>query len=267
MQTVALALVLSLAVGVAQTTSTFDVVSVKPHAPDGDAGVRVDTQPGGRLTIGNASLRMLITFAYRMQDDQVVGGAEWTATDRFDVLAKGEREATTEELLAMLRPVLRDRFKLRLQNATRDLPVYALTVRADGKGAARRKPSDVDCSGQPGNGARGCAFSVRPGSIQGRGMPMRRLAAVLSQFAGRIVVDRTGVDAPQDFDLTWTPEFLRARPLPPGQTEFVLNGLSVDPNGPSLFTALQEQLGLKLESTKAPVDVLVIDAAERPMPD
>src|SRR5215470_11035049 len=120
MHTVALALVLSLAVAVAQTGSTFDVVSVKSHAPDGDAGVRVDTQPGGRVTIVNASLRMLITFAYRVQDDQVIGGADWTATERFDVLAKGEREATTEELLAMLRPVLRDRFKLRLQNATRD---------------------------------------------------------------------------------------------------------------------------------------------------
>ena len=134
MRTAALALVLSFGVVVAQTGSNFDVVSVKPHAPDGDAGVRVDTQPGGRLTIANASLRMLITFAYRVQDDQVVGGAEWTATDRFDVVAKAEREATTEELLAMLRPVLRDRFKLHLQNATRDLPVYALTVRADGKG-------------------------------------------------------------------------------------------------------------------------------------
>jgi uncharacterized protein (TIGR03435 family) len=267
MHTLALAVLLSLGVLVAQPGQSFDVVSVKPHTPDGDAGVRVDTQPGGRLTIANASLRMLITFAYRLQDDQVVGGAEWTTTDRFDIVAKAEREATTEELFVMLRPVLRDRFRLGLQNATRDLPVYALTARSDGKGAGQRKPSDVDCTGLPGSGSRGCAFSVRAGSIHGRGMPMRRLAAVLSQFAGRIVVDRTGLDSPQDFDLTWTPEFLRARQPPAGQTEFVLNGLSVDPNGPSLFTALQEQLGLRLESTKAPVDVLAIERAEKPTAD
>jgi len=134
MHTFALAVILSLGVLVAQPGRSFDVVSVKPHTPDGDAGVRVDTQPGGRLTIANASLRMLLTFAYRLQDDQVVGGAEWTTTDRFDIVAKVEREATTEELFVMLRPVLRDRFRLGLQNATRDLPVYALTARSDGKG-------------------------------------------------------------------------------------------------------------------------------------
>jgi len=267
MHTLALALLLSLGVVVAQTGAGFDVVSVEPRAPGAGAGVDVDTQPGGRLTIKNASLRMLVTFAYRVQDDQVVGGDPWTANDRFDIVAKAEHEATTEELFVMLRPVLRERFKLTLNNATRDLQVLALTVRAEGKPGNQRKPSDADCTGLPGDGSRGCAFSVRAGSIHGRGMPMRRLAAVLSQFAGRIVVDRTGIDAPQDFDLTWTPEFLRARQLPPGQTEFVLNGVSVDPNGPSLFTALQEQLNLKLESTKAPVDVLVIDRAEKPTAD
>jgi uncharacterized protein (TIGR03435 family) len=266
MRIIAVVVVVS-ALGFGQATPGFDVVSVKPHAADGDAGVRIDTQPGGRLTIVNAPLRLLITSAYRVQNDQVLGGADWISSDRFDVVAKADREATTEELFVMLRPVLRERFRLTLQPATRELPVYALTARADGKGGRQLKPSDVDCAGVPGNGSRGCEFSVRPGAIHGRGMPLRRLASVLSQFAGRIVVDRTAIDAPQDFDLKWTPESFRGRELPAGQTEFVLNGLSVDPNGPSLFTAVQEQLGLKLDSTKAPVDVLVIEHAEKPSAD
>src|SRR5690242_7692261 len=246
---------------VGQSAPAFDVVSIKAHLPDGDAGVHIDTQPGGRLTIVNASLRTLVTFAYRVQDEQVVGGADWTVADRFDVLAKADREATTEELSVMLRPTLRDRFRLTLQPATRELLVYALTAN-EGRAGRQLKRSEVDCVGLPGNGGRGCEFSVRPGAIHGRGMPIGRLASVLSQFLGRIVVDRTGIDPPQDFDLTWTPDFFRGRALPAGQTEFRLNGVVVDPDGPSLFTAVQEQLGLKLDSTRAPVDVLVIERAE-----
>lgn len=265
MRIIAVALAV-LAMGVGQSAPAFDVVSIKPHPPGGDAGVRVDTQPGGRLTVVNATLRMLVTFAYKLQDDQVVGGAEWTASDRFDVLAKADREATTEELFVMLRPTLRERFALTLQPATRDLPVYALTAN-QGRAGRQLKPSDVDCAGVPGSGGRGCEFTVRAGAIHGRGMLMSRLASVLSQFVGRIVVDRSGLRRPQDFDLTWTPDFFRSRPLPAGQTEFRLNDVAIDPNGPSLFTAVQEQLGLKLDATRAPVDVLVIEHAEKPTAD
>ena len=264
MRVIVLAVAVCLAV-LAQSPG-FAVVSIKPHAPDGDAGVHIDAQPGGRLTIVNTSLRMLITFAYRLQIDQVVGGAQWTAADRFDVLAKADHDATTEELSAMLRPTLRDRFGLTLQPARREFSVYALTAN-EGRVGRQLKPSDVDCAGVPGNDTRGCEFSVRAGAIHGRGMPLGRLASVLSQFVGRIVVDRTGSDAPQDFDLTWTPDFFRGRALPAGQTEFRLNDVAIDPNGPSLFTAVQEQLGLKLESAKAPVDVLVIERADKPSAD
>jgi bla regulator protein blaR1 len=98
-------------------------------------------------------------------------------------------------------------------------------------------------------------------------MPVARLAAVLSQFAGRLVVDRTAIAGPHDFDLTWTPEQFRGRPPAPGEQTPLVNGAPVDANGPSLFTAVQEQLGLKLESAKAPVEVLVVERAERPIGD
>jgi uncharacterized protein (TIGR03435 family) len=250
----------------AQPAGAFEVASVRPNT-SGAAGIDIDTQPGGRVTITNASLRNLITFGYRIQDNQLVGGPDWSRTARFDVVAKAEKkEATTEELLAMLRPLLGERFKLAVHNESRELPVYALVaLRADGRTGEQLKRSDVDCSGLPGTGSRGCVFSVRFGNIHARGMPVARLAAVLSQFAGRIVVDRAGISGPHDFDLTWTPDQFRGRQTAPGEPPPQVNGSVVDANGPSLFTAIQEQLGLKLEATRAPVDVLVIDSAERPV--
>jgi uncharacterized protein (TIGR03435 family) len=250
----------------AQSTNAFEVASVKLNA-SGAPGIDIDTQPGGRVTITNATLRNLITFGYRIQDSQLVGGPDWARTARFDVVAKAGKEATTEELLAMLRPLLGERFKLVMHNESRELPIYALVAPRAGGRTGQLKTSDVDCAGLPGTGSRGCAFSVRFGNISARGMPVARLAAVLSQFAGRIVVDRTGIIGPHDFDLTWTPDQFRGRQTAPGEPPPQVNGAIVDANGPSLFTAIQEQLGLKLESTKGPVDVLVIDGAERPSAD
>ena len=247
-----------------QPDRVFEVASVKPNA-SGAPGIDIDTQPGGRLTITNASLRNLVTFAYRIQDNQLVGGPDWARSARFDIVAKAETEATTEELLAMLRPLLRERFKLATHGESRDMPIYALVAPpADGK---KLKAADVDCTGLPGTGSRGCAFSVRFGNIHARGIPLSRLAAVLSQYAGRVVVDRTGIAGPYDFDLTWTPDQFRGRQAAPGEQPLQVNGAPVDANGPSLFTAVQEQLGLKLEATRGPVDVLVIDGAERPIGD
>jgi uncharacterized protein (TIGR03435 family) len=249
----------------AQSAGVFEVASVKPNTSGAD-GIGIDTQPGERLTVTNASLRNLITFGYRIQDNQLVGGPDWQRTARFDVLAKAEKEGTTEELLAMLRPLLAERFKLVVHNESREMPVYALVATRTETGG-QLKAADVDCSGLPGTGTRGCAFSVRFGNIRGRGMPLARLAAVLSQFAGRIVVDRTDVSGPHDFDLTWTPDQFRGRQTATGEQPVQVDGAAVDTNGPSLFTAIQEQLGLKLESTRAPVEVLVVDRAERPAAD
>jgi len=249
----------------AQAARAFEVASVKPNTSDA-AGLDIDTQPGGRLTITNASLRNLITFAFRIQDSQLVGGPDWARNERFDVVAKAEREATTEELLFMLRPLLAERFKLVVRNESREMPAYALVpLRTDGRTGPQLKVSDVDCVGLPGTGTRGCEFGVRFGNIHGRGMPVARLAAVLSQFAGRVVVDRTAIGGPHDFDLTWTPDQFRGRATAAGEPAPIVNGAPADAMGPSLFTAVQEQLGLKLESARVPVDVLVVERADRPM--
>jgi uncharacterized protein (TIGR03435 family) len=105
------------------------------------------------------------------------------------------------------------------------------------------------------------------GNIKARGVTMAALASTLSGFVGRIVVDRTGLTTGFDVELTWTPDQLPQRASAGAGDQPLVNGATVDPNGPSIFTALQEQLGLKLESTKGPVDVLVIDRAEKPSED
>jgi uncharacterized protein (TIGR03435 family) len=246
-----------------QTLPAFEVASIKAHTVTGNEGVRVTPSPGGRLTITNASLRLLITFAYGVQETQLVGGPDWAGTATFDIAAKADRDVPAIQLYAMLRPMLVDRFKLSLQHASRDIPVYALVLaRNDRKTGAQLKPSDLNCSGAVETGPRACQFNTGFGSIRARGMPLTALASTLSRFAGRVVVDWTGLSGPQDFDLTWTPDQVRARGG--GGQPVVENGRVIDPDGPSLFTAVQEQLGLKLDARKEPVDVLIIDHAEKP---
>jgi uncharacterized protein (TIGR03435 family) len=107
---------------------------------------------------------------------------------------------------------------------------------------------------------------MRPGNLSGGGSPLSQFASTLSMFAGRIVLDRTGLTGTFDIDLSWTPDQMPQRP--PGAADApLINGAPIDPNGPSLFTAVQEQLGLKLDSQKSPVGVLVIDHVEPPTPD
>jgi uncharacterized protein (TIGR03435 family) len=249
-----------------QTPAAFEVASIKAHPLTDNEGVRVTPSPGGRLTITNASLRLLITFAYGIQDSQVFGGPDWAGTATFDVTAKADRDVPGIQLYAMLRPVLADRFKLSIQHALRDIPVYALVIaRNNEKVGAQLKRSDLNCSGTVEIGARACQFSTGFGNLHARGMPLTALASTLSRFAGRVVVDRTGLSGPYDFDLTWTPDQVRERAA--GGQPVVENGRTIDPNGPSLFTAVQEQLGLKLDARKEPVDVLIIDHAEKPSND
>jgi len=247
-----------------QRSPSFDVVSIKTHIATGPEGVRVTPGPGGRLTITNVSLRLLIMFAYGIQDSQLFDVPEWADTATFDITAKADRDVPGGDLFAMLRPVLRDRFKLAVRQSSREIPVYALAVaRTDGAVGANLKSSEVNCSGAVKVGAQACQFNTGFGSIRARGMPLSALARAMSQFAGRVVVDRTGRVGPQDFDLTWTPDRVRAADGPP----IVENGRTIDPNGPSLFTAVQEQLGLKLDTRKEFVDVLIFEHAEKPTED
>ena len=257
----------------------FEVASVKANT-SGDGPNRLQLQPGGRITAENIMLRNLIRFAFQVQDFQLIGGPDWIDKERFDIVAKAEHDivpgppGTVGPGQLMLRSLLADRFKLAVHQEKRELPVYALVLaRSDGRLGPQLQRSTVDCmaimnaargrSGPPPmvNGRPQCGMRVSPGAMIGGGFPLSQLITTLSQFAQRTIVDRTGLTGDFDLELHWTPEQLPT--LPPDVKPLA----PVDPNGPSLFTAIQEQLGLKLESTKDSVDVLVIDKVERPSPD
>jgi bla regulator protein blaR1 len=262
---------------------TFEVASVKPNK-SGEGPSRIGLQPGGRVTVINMSVRSLIRFAYQFQDFQILGGPDWIGGDRFDIAAKAENDippsapGTIGAGQLMMRSLLSDRFKLTLHPEKRELPIYELKlVRNDGRLGPQLKLSTTDCQAMM-NAARErgappppqspgqrpvCGMRAGPGQMTAGAFPLSQLAFALSQMTQRVVVDRTGLAGDFDLDLTFTPDQTNALGTPKPD----VSPPPIDPNGPSIFTALQEQLGLKLESTRGPVDVLVIDHAELPSPD
>jgi uncharacterized protein (TIGR03435 family) len=245
-----------------QKPLTFDVVSVKPNT-SGDISVSMAPSPGG-ITITNYTLQFLLRVAYRIQDWQIIGGPGWLTTDRFDVTARTSGGQLPTGLQPMLQAFLRDRFRLVAHIENRQLPIYLLVRAREGGALGSHLKIPSNCTQrQPGKDAPAsstptCANEVRLGAILSRGGTTRGLAGNLSPFLDRTVVDRTGIAVPIDYDLAWTPEL----PADPNAGARPLTNA-----GPSLFTALQEQLGLKLESSRGAVDVLVIDHVERPAPD
>jgi uncharacterized protein (TIGR03435 family) len=259
----------------------FEVASVRENTA-ADGKVLLGIQPGGRFTTTGVPLATLITQAYGLQRSQLVGGPDWMETARFDITAKAETEIPRTALGApgplqlMVQDLLEERFKLRARRETREQPVYALRLaRPDGQLGPGLRVSTTDCAalfapGRSGPPPRGmgpgerpaCGMRIGPGQLVAGAIPISQLIPPLSQFAERLVVDRTGLAGNFEIDLKWTPDRMPQGPPPPGAPP-----PSIDPNGPSLFTALQEQLGLKLESERAPVEVLVIDHVERPTPD
>ena len=270
----------------------FEVASIKPNS-SGDGRVMMQNQPG-RFMATNVTLRQLIRNAYQLQDFQITGGPGWMASDRFDIVAKipdGVRDGgppapgTVGPLQLMMRSLLAERFKLAIHNETKDSPIYALILaRGDGRLGPEMKKSETDCTAvvaagrgrggpmpPPGppqlGGPMPCGIRIGPGLMTVGGSTLAQFANSLGMFAGRIVQDRTGLTGSYDFNLTWTPDQMPQRPpgAPDGPPQ--INGVAVDPNGPSLFTAVQEQLGLKLDSQRGPVEVVVIDRAEKPVED
>jgi uncharacterized protein (TIGR03435 family) len=255
----------------------FEVASVKPNR-SGDLLIGIDLPGTDRFTATNVALRELIRVAYDLPNARLVGGPDWIRTERFDIVAKSAESlprwtpsGPPMTVLLMLRTLLADRFGLVVHQETRDLPIYALTIaRDDRKFGPELRPSTLDCSavtGPPPPGATpnqpACGMRIGPGQMVLGGVPMSQLATVLSPFAQRVVIDRTGLGGTFDLRLSWIPEKVPQGEPPPGAPQLP----PVDPNGPSLFAALQEQLGLKLESQRAPLEVLVIDDVERPTPD
>jgi uncharacterized protein (TIGR03435 family) len=256
-------------IGAAQapTLPVFEVASVKPTKTTGVSLVQL--LPGGRLRATNFSLQGLITRAWRLQQDQVYGGPHWIRSEGYDIEAKADGDSPADQVWLMLRALLSERFKLSIQMETRVLPVYELTMaHKDGRpGPSLRPFAESNCTRVapggpivPVNADRpACGVLHSPvGHWVGRETTMDSLASTLTRVMGRVVLNRTGLAGTFDLDLQWTDlaQLLQPDLIAPPQAD-----------GPSLVTALQEQLGLRLDSRKGQVEVLVVKQAERPIPD
>lgn len=218
---------------IAQIPKEFEVASVKPQAP-GDTRGSIGPSPGAFIANG-IPLKILIEIAYHVKDFQISGGPDWIETDHYDVSAKAPAGfiPTAQQMQPMLQALLEDRFRLKLHRETRELPAFALVV---GKGGPKLTASAFADS----------RISVGHGIFTGQKIDMAGLADALAMDSDRTIVDRTGLAGQFDVTLKWNPD-----------------ATDSDPAAVSLFTAIQEQLGLKLEATKAPVEVLVIDSVQK----
>ena len=225
----------------------FSIVSIRPHgnAPAGTEGCNVDS-----CRFVDVPLRLLIDTAYNLSDKLVFGGPSWASSDHFDLDAKIDppdlpaTPLSRQQLVDMLQPVLADRFQLRVHHETRSFPAFNLVL---AKGGSKLKPAVL----APGTPAGPCQIASRgEGLTSAHNCWMDAIAHLLWSPSGRTVIDKTGLTGRYDFELHWTPDSVPA--------DSPLAG------GPSIFTAVQEQLGLKLSPSTAPLDVLVIDSAQRP---
>lgn len=243
--------VLILLAGMSWAQSSFEVASIKPSNSE-DRRVMVDYKPGGRFTAANVTARKLIQQAYRVKDFQITGGPSWIGSDVFDINAKPEEAVKMEEMPGMIQGLLAERFKLVVHRETKEMPVYALVVGKNGP-----KLKDADGTAQP-------MVRVRRGLLVAPRGDSGTLAELLASFLGRTVIDKTGLKGAFDMKLEWVPDenqvaMFSAMGVPEG-----FGAPAKDWQGPTLFTALEEQMGLRLESAKGPVELVVVDHIERP---
>jgi uncharacterized protein (TIGR03435 family) len=257
----------------------FEVASIKENKSGNDGGQTSGVNVG-HYTATNIPLYFLVLTSYQLLDHQLAGMPEWTRSTAYDISAgyPPELRPDQSQLRGMVRALLEDRFHLVAHHEMRQLDAYALTLaRKDRKLGPQMSASNTDCArwlaeGRPQIGAGGVSaiapggkrpecliLASRRGTLTAGSKSMLELAVTLQSFVGRPVIDRTGLAGVFNMDMQWTPSPADAS-APTGA------GAATDV-GASLFTALQEQLGLKLESTKASFDVLVIDRIERPTPD
>jgi len=200
-----------------------------------------------------------------------VGGPRWLGTDGFNITARGPLMAARDpqqQGRLMLRALLEDRFRLRARRERVERPAYTLVLaRRDARLGASLKLAPLDCHTRaerrpPGTpGLAYCGIDRLPGRSTGRSMPVNLLAEALSRLVGRPVIDRTGLTGPYDWDLSWTPSPGEPASLDPDSRRLI------PPDAPSIFVAVQEQLGLRLQPDRALLDVLVIESIQRPTPD
>jgi bla regulator protein BlaR1 len=241
----------------------FELASIKPssNSPDTLEFGAGDGQGGGRYV----TLKILVGLAYRLQDFQISGGPGWVSSDRFDVEGKAQDPtADPDQCRLMLQSLLEDRFQLRLHRETKEAPIYALVVGEGGpkiKWSADQTSPPVNGPAPPGVGPNHGAINIGRSSLIGNAATMALFTRFLSQRLGRTVIDKTNLTGRFDIQLRWSPDVGEV-PFDPGGILFTSR--ANDSSEPSVFAAIQDQLGLKLESTRAPVDILVIDHAERP---
>jgi bla regulator protein blaR1 len=254
----------------------FEVASIKPAAPD-QRGMFINTAPGGRLNITNMPLKEIMVLAWRIQPYQISGAPAWIGSTRYDISAKPDHAPKQDEVPLMLQALLADRFQLKTHHETKELSIYALVLaNKDGKlgpqltptkegGCAQFDPSKPPPPPEPGKPpALGCGgMWISPDRVNAVGVPISQLPPVFSRILGRTVIDKTGLTGKFDIQAQWTPDQNQLQALA-GGAQPDAQVPQFDPNGPSIFTALEEQLGLKLESQKGPVDILVIDHVEKP---
>jgi uncharacterized protein (TIGR03435 family) len=242
----------------------FEVVSVRPGNPNGSIVMR---DMPGQATYTGITVKMLIEQAYGLRGFQVFGGPAWIDSNRYDIAAKAaaridfpadpttatdqQREALHQQRQAMLQAMLADRFKLHVHKETRKLPVYVLSI---AKGGPK-----LNSNGSSISNLRPGTLRVGRGVLVGAQISMNSMVQALSQTMDRQIVDKTGLSGNYDFDLKWNPDQV-ATPLsdPDGEHAQPLA------DAPTIFTALRDQLGLRLDSSKAPTEVLVIDQVETP---
>jgi uncharacterized protein (TIGR03435 family) len=260
----------------------YDVVSVKPNTNSGRGGVGSTSLPDG-LSLRGYTLTDLINSAYALRNPkQLIDAPAWIGSEKFDVDARMEG-SVMDALLKMsaedrgaarrkmMQALLADRFKLVVHLETRELPVYTLLIGKSGVKMKEAKPGDTypngfKIPGGRGGGAGSMLFQTGPSGIMmtGQAEPIAQLIFYFSREVGRIVIDKTGLTGNYDFVFQFTPEGFRA-PANLGEGGGGA-GMALPPDfgAISIFTAVQEQLGLKLESGKAPIEVVVIDHVERP---
>jgi uncharacterized protein (TIGR03435 family) len=266
------------AIAQSDTVPQFEVASIKPAAPD-QRGTFIRPGANGGININNMGVKELITFAWRIQPYQISGGPSWIESAHYDISATGNHRPKPDELPLMIQALLADRFQLKVHHETKELPIYALVLaNKNGKlGPQLNESKEGSCTPfdptkpppplEPGKPpVMGCGgMFMGPARLDAKSVDLAMLTPSLARMLGGTVVDKTGLTGKFDFQLQWTPDQAQLQAMaPPGGLPPGMPVPQFDTNGPSIFTALQEQLGLKLESQKGPVDILVIDHVERP---
>ena len=248
----------------------FEVASIKPNK-SGTPMVMFRFTPDG-VMVTNSPLKLIIQQSYGVEENQIVSAPGWVNSDRFDVEAKVDgadapklHDLKPRQRMEMLQPLLADRFQLKVHRETRELPVYELVIAKNGPKLHEAKPGDTYPNGIKGPDGKGGGPGLiwfEAGQLTCQAATISTLTSLLAQRLGHNVLDKTGLTGKYDIVMPW-PEEQRPAPMFNG-AEAGQQENPPESSGASIFTILQEQLGLKLESHKAPVEVLVIDHVEPP---